>query len=205
MPKVLSGRVRSALLIGRLVVSPPEVGTLPAAVRKICVTADGVPVLLGTAMLVSGTVVLAGLLTDIGYALVDALAKDIASAAGVADPKQATGEVAIITATQPDSSDVPSGPVAVAVTPRAYPLIAYSKPWTPGTNGLVRGEVVLVTETTEEDLKAKYAGGKLKGGLHLKGASISKVGPRSFSLTDGVLTLRLPKSPKDTPRKVAIG
>ena len=32
-----------------------------------------------------------------------------------------------------------------------------------GTNGLVRGEVVLVTETTEEDIKAKYAGGKLRG------------------------------------------
>src|SRR5579859_3889640 len=30
--------------------------------------------------------------------------------------------------------------VAMAVAPRAYPLIAYSKPWTPGTNGPVTGE-----------------------------------------------------------------
>jgi ABC-type sugar transport system substrate-binding protein len=35
---------------------------------------------------------------DIGYALVDALAKDIAAAAKVTDPKQAEGKVAIITA-----------------------------------------------------------------------------------------------------------
>jgi rhamnose transport system substrate-binding protein len=35
---------------------------------------------------------------DIGYALVDALAKDIASAAKVSDPKQAEGKVAILTA-----------------------------------------------------------------------------------------------------------
>ena len=35
------------------------------------------------------------------------------------------------------------------------------RPWTPGTNGLVRGEVALVTETTAEDLQ-KFAG-KLKG------------------------------------------
>ena len=35
---------------------------------------------------------------DIGYALVDTLAKDIAAAANVSDPKQAEGKVAIITA-----------------------------------------------------------------------------------------------------------
>ncbi len=36
---------------------------------------------------------------DIGYALVDTLAKDIASSSSIADPKEAAGQVAIVTAT----------------------------------------------------------------------------------------------------------
>ena len=48
-----------------------------------------------------------------------------------------------------------------AVSPQAFPIPGTPIAWTPGTDGLVRGEVVLVTETTAEDLK-KYAG-KLKG------------------------------------------
>jgi hypothetical protein len=48
-----------------------------------------------------------------------------------------------------------------AVTPQAFPIHGTPTAWTPGTNGLVRGEVALITETTAEDLK-KYAG-QLKG------------------------------------------
>src|SRR4029079_1404683 len=48
-----------------------------------------------------------------------------------------------------------------AVSPQAFPIPGTPTAWTPGTNGLVRGDVVLVTETTQEDLQ-KYAG-KLKG------------------------------------------
>jgi hypothetical protein len=48
-----------------------------------------------------------------------------------------------------------------AVSPQAFPIPGTPTSWTPGTNGLVRGEVVLVTEATQEDLQ-KYAG-KLKG------------------------------------------
>src|SRR5438128_11297106 len=33
--------------------------------------------------------------------------------------------------------------IALAVTPRAYPLIAYTKAWTPGTNGPVTGGAVI--------------------------------------------------------------
>src|ERR1700681_4721423 len=33
--------------------------------------------------------------------------------------------------------------LAMANTPRAYPLIGYPKAWTPGTNGLVTGEAVI--------------------------------------------------------------
>ena len=48
-----------------------------------------------------------------------------------------------------------------AVSPQAFPIPGTPTAWTPGTNGLVRGDVVLVTATSEEDLQ-KYAG-KLKG------------------------------------------
>jgi hypothetical protein len=48
-----------------------------------------------------------------------------------------------------------------AVSPQAFPIPGTPTAWTPGTNGLVRGDVVLVTETTAEDLQ-KYAG-KLQG------------------------------------------
>jgi carboxypeptidase Q len=48
-----------------------------------------------------------------------------------------------------------------AVSPQAFPIPGTPTGWTPGTDGLVRGEVILVTETTQEDVQ-KYAG-KLKG------------------------------------------
>ena len=48
-----------------------------------------------------------------------------------------------------------------AVSPQAFPIAGTPTAWTPGTTGLVRGDVVLVTDTTPEDLQ-KYAG-KLKG------------------------------------------
>jgi hypothetical protein len=48
-----------------------------------------------------------------------------------------------------------------AVSPQAFPISGTPTAWTPGTSGLVRGDVVLVTESTQEDLQ-KYAG-KLKG------------------------------------------
>jgi carboxypeptidase Q len=48
-----------------------------------------------------------------------------------------------------------------AVAPQAFPIPGTPTAWTPGTDGLVKGEVILVTETTQEDLQ-KYAG-KLKG------------------------------------------
>jgi len=48
-----------------------------------------------------------------------------------------------------------------AVSPQEFLIPGTPTAWTPGTNGLVHGDVVLVTETTQEDLQ-KYAG-KLKG------------------------------------------
>ncbi len=50
-----------------------------------------------------------------------------------------------------------------AVAPQQFPIPGTPTGWTPGTNGLVRGDVVLVTETTQDELQQKYAGGKLKG------------------------------------------
>ena len=40
-----------------------------------------------------------------------------------------------------------------AVSPQAFAIPGTPSGWTPGTNGLVRGEVALVTETTQEDLQ----------------------------------------------------
>jgi len=48
-----------------------------------------------------------------------------------------------------------------AVSPQQFPIPGTPTAWTPGTSGLVRGEVALVTETAQDDLQ-KYAG-KLKG------------------------------------------
>jgi len=48
-----------------------------------------------------------------------------------------------------------------AVTPDAFPIPGTPTAWTPGTNGLVRGEVVLVTAMTPEELAPLK--GKLKG------------------------------------------
>jgi carboxypeptidase Q len=50
---------------------------------------------------------------------------------------------------------------ASAVTPRAYPLIAYPKAWTPGTNGPVTGEAVIAVINDDKDLDALR--GKLRG------------------------------------------
>lgn len=49
-----------------------------------------------------------------------------------------------------------------AVSPLAFPINGMSVAWTPGTNGLVRGECVLVTDSKEEDLNRNWAG-KLRG------------------------------------------
>lgn len=58
---------------------------------------------------------------------------------------------------------------ANVLTPRSFPLIAYPKAWSPGTNGTVKGNVVLLDVKTEADLK-KYEG-KLKNAFVLIGTS----------------------------------
>jgi hypothetical protein len=50
---------------------------------------------------------------------------------------------------------------AMAVTPRAYPLIAYPKAWTPGTSGPVTGEAVAAVITEEKDFATFH--GALRG------------------------------------------
>src|SRR5437667_918306 len=50
---------------------------------------------------------------------------------------------------------------AMALTPRAYPLIAYPKAWTPGTNGPVTGDAVIALINEEKDFDTFR--GKLRG------------------------------------------
>lgn len=57
------------------------------------------------------------------------------------------------------------GFTANMLSPRFSPLIAYPKAWSPGTKGVVRGEVVLLDAKTVGDLE-KYRG-KLKGKIVL--------------------------------------
>ena len=52
---------------------------------------------------------------------------------------------------------------AQAVSPRAFPLIAYPKAWSPGTNGTVRGQVIRLSAGSESEL-SEYKG-KLKGAI----------------------------------------
>src|SRR5215467_2347053 len=42
---------------------------------------------------------------------------------------------------------------AMALTPRPYPLIAYPKAWTPGTNGPVTGDAVIAVISEEKDFE----------------------------------------------------
>jgi carboxypeptidase Q len=51
--------------------------------------------------------------------------------------------------------------VAVAITPRSYPIIGFAKAWTPGTNGAVTGEAILADVQSEKDFDAWR--GKLRG------------------------------------------
>jgi carboxypeptidase Q len=51
--------------------------------------------------------------------------------------------------------------VALAVKPRAYPLIGFTKAWTPGTSGPVTGEAVLAVIRSEKDFDTWR--GKLRG------------------------------------------
>jgi hypothetical protein len=56
-----------------------------------------------------------------------------------------------------------------AISPQSFPIPGTPTAWTPGTSGLVSGDVILVTETTEAELKP-YAG-KLRGKWVLTQAS----------------------------------
>jgi len=65
----------------------------------------------------------------------------------------------------PDQTQFPRGWAnekfyMAAVSPQSFSIPGTPTAWTPGTEGLVRGEVILVSETTQEDVQ-KYAG-KLK-------------------------------------------
>ena len=55
--------------------------------------------------------------------------------------------------------------VALAIEPRAYPLIGFPKAWTPGTSGAVTGEAMMADVRAEADF-AKYRG-QLRGKIVL--------------------------------------
>ena len=65
--------------------------------------------------------------------------------------------------------------VAQALTPRAYPLIAYPKAWTPGTKGPVSGDAVMAVIANDKDFDTFR--GKLRGKFVL-GTSMREVAPQ---------------------------
>ena len=58
--------------------------------------------------------------------------------------------------------------IAMAMTPRAFPLIAYPKAWTPGTNGPVTAEAVIAVIDNDRDFDTFR--GKLRGKFVLASA-----------------------------------
>jgi hypothetical protein len=74
------------------------------------------------------------------------------------------------------------------IAPHPFPLIAYSKAWTPGTNGPVTADAVLATITKEEDF-AKFKG-QLKGKFVLTAPipeSPERFEPQAHRYTDAEL------------------
>jgi hypothetical protein len=57
---------------------------------------------------------------------------------------------------------------AEVVEPQGFPVIAYPKAWSPGTQGPLTADVIYIDAKDEAELRAKYAG-KLKGAIVLTG------------------------------------
>ena len=77
---------------------------------------------------------------------------------------------------------------AQVISPRPFPLIAYPKAWTPGTNGSVTADAILAPILKEEDM-AKYRG-QLKGRFVLTAAipeSPERLEPQAHRYTDAEL------------------
>ena len=89
---------------------------------------------------------------------------------------------------------------ANAVTPRAYPLIAYPKAWTPGTNGPVTGDAVIAVINEEKDF-AEFKG-KLRGKFVLGDADAR--GRRRISTRRAIAT-PTPSSPISSKQPPAGG
>ena len=56
---------------------------------------------------------------------------------------------------------------AQVIAPQTYPIIAYSKAWTPGTDGMVTAEAILSPIKSEKDFETYH--GKLKGKIIFTG------------------------------------
>lgn len=92
--------------------------------------------------------------------------------------------------------------VAAALTPRAYPLFAYPKAWTPGTKGIVTGEAVLVSIQRESDF-ATYKG-TLRGKFVLA-TSPRELQPRFEPLAKRYTEAELQDLSKQTVRRAPQG
>ena len=89
--------------------------------------------------------------------------------------------------------------VAHVVTPRPFPVIAYAAAWTPGTNGAVKADVVMLKADSVRDLE-RYRG-KLRGKIVFTQPARDSVPPRftpdATRLSDSALAVlaRAPFTP----------
>ena len=79
---------------------------------------------------------------------------------------------------------------AAMVKPYAFPLIAHTKAWTPGTNGTVTGEAVVAVVTTPADIE-KYRG-------KLRGKFVMAMQPRALAALFQPVATRLTDSELET-------
>ena len=95
---------------------------------------------------------------------------------------------------------------AEVVEPQAFPLVAYPKAWSPGTDGPLTGDVVVVEANTEEELVRKYRG-KLRGAVVLVGQvreTKARFEPVASRLTEKqLLELANAPDPASVPRRPA--
>jgi carboxypeptidase Q len=94
------------------------------------------------------------------------------------------------------------------LSPRPFPLIAYAKAWTPGTNGPITADAVFAPITKEEDF-AKFQG-QLKGKFVLTAAvpeNPERFDPQAHRYTDAELadlaTQQVPAAPQGQEDRIA--
>ncbi len=85
--------------------------------------------------------------------------------------------------------------LAHALTPRAYPIIAYPKAWTPGTNDVVRGEAIIAIINEDKDFARSRAPCGASSSCRCLCATLSRISKHQVIGTARANLRTLPKQP----------